>query len=152
MIFSIITSLLIIILDQLVKGWVISNMTLNSSLPLIPGVMDLYYIHNDGAGWGMFSGQIPLFIILTFIFVVYIAYLVYRNRFEAKNIHFIYGLLIGGGIGNLIDRLRLGYVIDMFRFEFINFPIFNIADASLSFGVFLMILVLIFRKDSDHIL
>lgn len=152
MIFSIITSLLIIIIDQLLKFWVTSNMSLNTSLPLVPGVMDLFYIHNDGAGWGMFSGQIPIFVILTLLFVGYIIYLSYRNRFEDRYIHLIYGLLIGGGIGNLMDRLRLGYVIDMFRFEFVDFPIFNIADAALTLGVILMILVLIFRKDTDHIL
>lgn len=146
------TSIIVIFLDQIIKLYTASNFQLMESQKLIPGFIEWLYIHNDGAGWGMLSGERPLFLLLTVVFSIYIIYLAWKNRWEASYIHLIYGLLLGGALGNFLDRLRLGYVIDMFHFTFIDFPIFNLADAALTIGIILLIAIIIFRKDSDHIL
>lgn len=143
MIIGLCLAFFIIIIDQLVKYWTLTQLDLYESLPGIPGVFDFFYIQNRGASWGILSGRMALFYLVTLVVVVYLLYLMYKTPNFQTLSHIAYGLLIGGALGNFIDRLLHGYVVDMFRLLFISFPIFNVADMSLTVGVVILV-VLVF--------
>lgn len=92
------------------------------------------------------------FLIITVLAAAYIIYLIFKNRDHHFITRLSYGLILGGAVGNFIDRIRLGYVIDMFRLKFIDFPIFNVADAALTIGVVLLIIVILFFENTEDVL
>lgn len=148
MIIGLCISFFVVIIDQLVKYWTINQIELHSSLPGIPNIFDFFYIQNTGAGWGILSGKMNLFFIATILILIYLIYLLYKTTPQQRLSQIAYGLLIGGAVGNFIDRIINGYVIDMFRLLFIDFPIFNIADMALTFGVIILIAVILFDLES----
>ena len=125
-------------LDQWVKLWITDNLPLGQRMPLWPGVVELHTVHNYGAAWSSFSGQRWFLLGVTGIIVLAVAYLLVR-RIVRHPLGVAAGLLIlSGGIGNLIDRIRLGYVVDMFQFEFWqSYPVFNVADICVGVGAVL---------------
>lgn len=139
----------IVIIDQLVKFWTITELSLHQSSPGINPIFEFYYIQNTGAGWGILEGRRWLFIIITVVIVSYLLYLMYHTDSKQKLTQIAYGLLIGGAIGNFIDRLLNGYVVDMIRLTFINFPIFNVADIALTLGVCCLIVMIIFNLEGN---
>ena len=134
---------LIVCIDQFTKYLVVQNIPLHSADEFIPKVVSLTYIQNNGAAWSILEGQFALFYIVTAIVTITIIYYLQKyakgDRLLALSLSFI----LGGTIGNFIDRLFLKYVIDMIQLEFIHFPIFNIADSALVIGVALLIVYLI---------
>lgn len=149
MIIGLCLAFFMIIIDQLVKYWTITQLDLLESLPGIPGVFDFFYIQNTGASWGIFSGQMGLFFVVTLIVISYILFLMYKTPNHHLWSQLSYGLLIGGALGNFIDRLINGYVVDMFRLQFISFPVFNVADMALTFGVIGLIIVVLFDLEGE---
>lgn len=133
-------------IDQLIKFEVVSTIALGSSRILIPKVLALTNLHNDGAAWSMLAGKQTFFIIITILAIIVIGYFLYRYR---QNTAMLIGLsfILAGAIGNFIDRLWQGYVVDMFEILFINFPIFNFADSCLTIGVIWLIICIIREKD-----
>ena len=106
-------------------------------MPFIPGIMELRTVHNYGAAWSSFSGQKWLLLIVTCGIVLAVAFVVVR-RIVRHPLGLVAGfLLVSGGIGNIIDRIRLGYVVDMFNLLFMNYPVFNIADCCIVVGAIL---------------
>lgn len=148
MFIAILVSLLVILWDQVVKWIIISHFKLYESAQGIPGVFDWFYIQNKGASWGFFENQFLLFYIVTIVAVVYLLYLLVTSPPKKWYTKVLYGLLIGGAIGNFIDRIRLGYVVDMIRLSFIDFPIFNVADMCLTIGIIGFIVIILFNKDN----
>ena len=138
--------LILTICDQLLKSWVASSIVLGGSKQLIPGIIELTNLRNSGAAWSIFEGQQTFFTIITIIAIIVIGYFIWQYR---KNIPMLIGLslIMAGTIGNFIDRLRQGYVVDMFETTFINFPIFNLADMCLTIGVILLIICILKEKD-----
>ncbi len=138
--------LILTICDQLLKSWVASSIVLGGSKQLIPGIIELTNLRNSGAAWSIFEGQQTFFTIITIIAIIVIGYFIWQYR---KNISMLIGLsfTMAGTIGNFIDRLRQGYVVDMFETTFINFPIFNIADMCLTIGVIWLIICILKEKD-----
>ena len=98
------------------------------------------YIQNDGAAWSILEGQMWFFYIITVIVIGVVIYYLQKYGKNSRLFSVALALILAGSIGNFIDRIRFEYVIDMVRLEVINFPIFNVADMSLSIGVFLMII------------
>ena len=143
---AIVIILILTICDQLLKSWVASSIVLGGSKQLIPGIIELTNLRNSGAAWSIFEGQQTFFTIITIIAIIVISYFIWQYR---KNIPMLIGLslIIAGTIGNFIDRLRQGYVVDMFETTFINFPIFNIADMCLTIGVIWLIICILKEKD-----
>ena len=139
-------SVILIGIDQWVKYWTVTNLALGESQDFIPSVLSLTYIQNRGAAWSILEGQMIFFFIITVIAVTVITYLLIKYRNE--HWLFLLGLSfdLAGAIGNFIDRMRLGYVIDMFQTEFITFPIFNVADATLFIGVVGIFIYTIFEE------
>lgn len=131
-------SAVVIGLDQWLKIWIVANYQLGETHSLIDNVLSLTYLQNTGAAWSILEGKIIFFAIITVIAVVVVVYLLFR--YQNSSLWFLFGLafVLGGAIGNFIDRLQHGFVVDMFQLDFINFPIFNIADMSLVFGVILI--------------
>lgn len=133
-----IISALLILVDQVVKWWTVQTIPLNSGIGFIDGVISFFYLQNTGAAWGIFSGRMIFFYAITVVAVVAMVYLMVQEKGKSKLAMTSYALILSGAIGNFIDRVRLGYVVDMIRFEFIDFPIFNVADMCLTIGVALL--------------
>ena len=157
-IISIIIIAVSIAIDQILKFAVVENIDTGEIIKVIHfgdfDVFSLTHITNKGAAWSMMEGK--TWFLVGFPLVVIIGGLVYMyfKRNEGKLLLVSLALLIGGGIGNLIDRIRLGEVVDYIRFEPINFPVFNFADICVVFGVIMLAVYFLFfdksqKKKSD---
>ena len=142
-----IVALLVIILDQWLKYWVAGNIALNSGIKeLIPGVLSLVNIHNEGAAFGFLSGGNAriYFIIICGVFTVAVIVALATNFISGSLGRWSAIFIMAGGIGNCIDRILYGFVQDMFKVEFFNFPIFNVADIFITVFCFVFILHILF--------
>ena len=130
--------ILIIGLDQLTKFILNNNLVLNSPYPVIKGVFYLTLVHNKGAAFGILKNQLLLFILSSILAII----LIYFNLKKSKNQKKLFlndlalGLILSGAIGNLIDRLFLGYVVDFLDFRV--WPVFNVADSAITVGAVLL--------------
>ena len=135
-------ALCVVLLDQASKEWVRGAFSLHESVPVIPGFFHLTYIRNTGAAWGLFSGQnIALSALALVMLAVLVAFR--RKILPPGRVHRVaLGLLCGGIVGNLFDRLRLDYVVDFLDFFVRNshFPAFNVADSAICIGVGIYVL------------
>ncbi|WP_367341606.1 signal peptidase II [Limosilactobacillus sp.] len=127
-------TILFLLLDQVVKWAVSTHIAMNHTLVLLPGVMGLTDLHNRGAAWSILEGQQWFFVVITIVALIIIVALMYHFR-EQRPVMVCLSLILAGAIGNFIDRIRLGYVVDMFETLFIDFPVFNVADCCLTIGV-----------------
>jgi signal peptidase II len=129
---SIIIVGVLIILDQITKFLVSANLKAHEAFPVFKDVFHITLIHNKGAAFGFFKGMLPLFILLSIVTIFLI--ILYANRFHQGYHYLRTGLLLilAGTIGNLIDRVRLGYVIDFIDLRI--WPVFNIADMTITIG------------------
>lgn len=127
----------ILALDQWVKYWITANLPLGESMPLLPGFMQLRTVHNFGAAWSSFSGMRWLLVGVTSVIVLAVAYVLVRRIVRHPLGVAACFLILSGGLGNIIDRVRLGYVVDMFDFQFMNYPVFNVADIAVVCGAVL---------------
>lgn len=150
MISYLIVAALLVVCDQLVKYWVVSNLSLGEAMNVIPNVFSLTYYQNSGAAWSILQGQMWFFAIVTFVAVPLCIWLLWKNRRGSKFYSLALGLVIAGALGNFIDRMRLGYVVDMFQTDFINFPIFNVADMCLTIGVVMVFIYALFEERSER--
>lgn len=146
-------ALVIIAIDQWTKWLVVKNMELGEQIELLSPYVSLFSHRNKGAAWGMLEGQMWLFTIVTVVVVVGILYYFHK---EAKGIPLFsisLMLLLGGAIGNFIDRLFRGEVVDFVSVLIpiiqYDFPIFNVADAALTFGVITLILYMILDEKKN---
>lgn len=139
MIIYYIIAMILIGLDQLSKYLTVQEIALGEIVHVIPDILSLTYIRNSGAAWSILEDQMIFFYVITVVVVGALIYFLHtegkRSPIASTGIAFI----MGGAIGNFIDRLHLKYVIDMIRLEFINFPIFNVADMALTIGVIILI-------------
>lgn len=136
--------------DQAVKWLVMHTMVLGSSQPLLPPLLQLTRVHNYGAAWSSFSGARWLLIGLTaagMCVLIWLLVKIVRHPLGQWSL----AIILGGGIGNLIDRVRLGYVVDMLDTMFMDFPVFNVADVFVVCGtVCALIYYLAFYSKSDE--
>lgn len=110
----------------------------------IPGLFHITHIKNTGAAWSLLEGQTWLFVLVTLIFFAAVGWLI-RKKYLTKKFELVcLAMIAGGAIGNLIDRIAAGAVTDMIRLEFINFPVFNVADCFVTTGCILLILYVLF--------
>lgn len=130
--FAVLGAALVVCADQYVK-LLLRSMELGETAALLPGVLRLQLVHNYGAAWSSFSGERTLLVVFTGAGLVLLAYLALRIVRHPLGVWALW-LVIGGGVGNLIDRVNLGYVVDMLATEFMNFPVFNVADIFVTCG------------------
>ena len=125
-------------LDQWLKAYVTANIPLGASQPLLPGFVELNTVHNYGAAWSSFSGMRWLLVAVTCAIVAAVAYVLVKRIVRHPLGVAACCLVLSGGVGNIIDRVRLGYVVDMFHFEFWpTYPVFNVADICVVAGAVL---------------
>ena len=129
--------LAMIVGDQALKGWTVSHLELGESTPFIPAIMQLTRVHNYGAAWSSLSGKTVLLIAVTAVMMIAVAVLLLRRVVRQPLGVAACLLILGGGIGNIIDRIRLGYVVDMFDLLLFSYPVFNLADCFVVVGAIL---------------
>ena len=127
--------LILVVIDQVVKFLVRANIPLGESIPFIPYVMDLTYVQNTGAAFSLLREHTWLLTIVTAALMAVIAVILWKKIFPHPLAMWTLTAVLGGGLGNLIDRVRLGYVVDMFNFQFMTWPVFNVADILVVCGV-----------------
>lgn len=137
----------IVAADQVTKWLVVTRIPLFHQVPAIPGLFHLTHVRNTGAAFSMLEGMRWLFLLIFILFAIAIVWEFSKKRWPFTMLERWYIVAIfGGGLGNVIDRVRLGYVVDMIEVEFINFPVFNVADCFISCGCVLLLLHLVFRN------
>ncbi len=143
---------IVLFTDQTVKSLISSNMLLNENIPVLNNIVSLTKTYNTGAAFGIFQDGTRFLSVFSILAIVLMCVYVIKN-YKSLNLLGIvaWGLVLGGTIGNFVDRLSLGYVLDFIRLDFVNFPIFNIADLSINCGAALLIIYIIFAsKGSEH--
>ena len=150
--YAVLWCVIAIFIDQITKWLVVHNLKGKDSITIIPNVFELHYLENRGAAFGMLQNKQIIFLIGASIVLIAIGYLYGEIPHTSRYfwLRFCAVLVCAGAIGNMIDRIRLNYVIDFFYFSLIDFPIFNVADCYVVVAcVLFAILVLFYYKDED---
>ena len=124
-------------------------MTLGESIPILPNIFHITYILNPGAAFGLFANQTFFFIVLAVLMIAAVIYFYPAIKRESTWMQVGIGLLLGGAIGNLIDRIQIGMVVDFFDFRI--WPIFNIADVGIVCGAFIIVITSFLAKEKDEV-
>ena len=152
MLYSIV-GILVIIIDQLVKFWVEDTLFGTDIVRFIPGVISLVNVHNYGAAFGFLdtSGARIYFLVAAGLFALLVVIALATNFITGRLSRWCLVFVAAGGLGNMIDRLLYGYVVDMFKVELFNFPVFNVADIFITVFSILFVLAMFFEKPDDDI-
>jgi len=143
--YSIFIAAVVIVLDQITKNALVKALA-NGPITVIKRFFQLIYVENYGIAFGMFKNNTLFFIITQSVISVFVAFAIYKLHNKSIPVTICLSLILGGAIGNLIDRIRLGYVIDFFSFSIFP-PVFNVADSAIVTGAILLSLILVFNKD-----
>lgn len=133
----------LIVIDQLVKAYVVQNIALGEIKSWIPNLVSLTYLQNRGAAFSMFQDQQWFFALITFVVMGVAVWYLHKHIEDSWWLVTGLVLIIAGGLGNFIDRISQGFVVDMFHLDFINFAIFNVADSYLTVGVIVLVLAML---------
>ena len=147
----IILSIILLVIDQISKILVVKLIDINHPIEIIKNFFYLTYTHNTGAAFSILTGQRILLILVAIVILVIIFNYLRKNKVEEKIDILAFSLIIGGAVGNLLDRIIRGYVIDFLDFKIFgyNFPVFNLADTFIVIGVFLLLITII-RKEHNN--
>ena len=139
----------IVAADQITKYLTVLYIPNLGAQPLIPGLLQISYVQNTGAAFSSFEGQQWLFTLIFVAFTILIFYEYFKKPLGFTTLErWCIAAIYGGGLGNMVDRVRLGYVVDMIETTFIDFPVFNVADCFITCGcVLLMVHLFLFHKD-----
>lgn len=133
----------LIALDQLVKSYVVQNIALGEIKSWIPNLVSLTYLQNRGAAFSILQDQQLLFAVITLVVVVGAIWYLHKHMEDSFWMVLGLTLIIAGGLGNFIDRVSQGFVVDMFHLDFVNLAIFNVADSYLTVGVIVLLLAML---------
>ena len=133
----------LIVLDQLVKAYVVQNIALGEIKSWIPNLVSLTYLQNRGAAFSMLQDQQWFFALITFVVMGVAVWYLHKHIEDSWWLVTGLVLIIAGGLGNFIDRISQGFVVDMFHLDFVNFAIFNVADSYLTVGVLVLLLAML---------
>ena len=136
-------------LDQFTKYLVVAGIPLHTEIPAIPGLFHLTYVQNTGAAFSSFEGQLWLFVLVFAVFTGAIIWEFSGKRWPFTDLErWLIVAIYGGGLGNMIDRVRMGYVVDMIETTFMEFPVFNVADCFITCGcIALMASLILLNKE-----
>ena len=146
MIFNLILTIILVIIDQATKYLTVQNIELGQVIEFIPNIVSLTYIRNTGAAFSILEGQMWFFYIVTIIVIGVLIYYMYTEAKKDRMLGILLSFILAGAIGNFIDRLMLQYVVDMIKLEFIDFAIFNVADSYLTVGVILLFIYTFYQE------
>ena len=144
---------ILVAIDQYTKYLVVTNMQPYSDEKKIIGdSLVLYFIKNTGAAWGSFSKNTPVLAGISVVMIIFLGYLFFKNieRDDRKLLRIFTIITIGGAVGNLIDRIRLNYVVDFIYAKFINFPVFNFADICVTVSMLVILYIFIYKDDEEE--
>lgn len=144
--------------DQILKYWVVTHLAVGESAPFLPSFMQLTRLHNYGAAWSSFSGRTVLLVVFTAVLLAVVALLLLKKVVRHWTGITACTLILSGGIGNIIDRIVHGYVVDMFDLQLFSYPVFNLADCCVVVGAILGGIYYLFlyekydkkKKEPDH--
>lgn len=139
-------SIILAAADYVIKLLVINNLKPVGSVEIIPGLFSLKYVENRGAAFGMLSNARWIFIVFTIVIIIALVIVIVRKKIDSKLFNVAAILIIGGGIGNLIDRIFYGYVVDYLSISFFP-PVCNLADYCITIGAILMVVYLLLFSD-----
>ena len=142
-------SAVVVALDQITKYLTVANIPLYGEVTFLPGILDLTYVRNTGAAFSSFEGMQWMFALIFLIFTGLILWEYFKKPMPfSKFERFCIAAIYGGGLGNMIDRFRQGYVVDMIETVFMDFPVFNVADIFITCGcAALLVSLIFFNKD-----
>ncbi|MCQ2751545.1 MAG: signal peptidase II [Coriobacteriales bacterium] len=143
-------SILLILADRATKLWAVNNVDSVTLKAFVDGLASFILVKNEGAAFGMGAGRHTLFITIAVVVIVIIVVWLLVKRHHGLLEVLSLSLISAGAIGNVIDRIQYGYVVDFIKFDFINFPVFNFADICVCVGVFLFIIAMILEIVRDH--
>ncbi|MGZ3650714.1 MAG: signal peptidase II [Bdellovibrionota bacterium] len=151
------TNGLVLALDQITKNAVVARFRLGESLPLVSNFLSLTRVHNVGAAFGLLATlpsnlRDPFFFLVPGLTLAVIFFVFYRLRDNQSISTYALAMIVGGALGNLADRIRLGFVIDFLDFHWKSgwhFPAFNVADSAITLGVMLLLAAMLQEKDTD---
>ncbi|MBQ5973816.1 MAG: signal peptidase II [Oscillospiraceae bacterium] len=146
---SVLIAAAIVAADWFVKRYAENALQGTDGVVLVPGVLKLIYTTNDGAAWSMLRGQQTQFIVMTVAVLLVAVYLLVRGTVRGWFGVVSLSACIGGAVGNFIDRVRSGYVVDMFKTLFVSFPVFNVADSFLTLGCIALGVYILFFHDRE---
>lgn len=132
--------------DQLIKYFVLENLVDAGRVTAIPHILDLIYVENRGVAFGMFSDMRWFFVVITSIVIIAFIVMLFKGGYKSKLFSISCALIVGGGIGNLIDRLMYGFVVDYLQLSFFS-PVCNFADYCITIGTVLLVIYLLFYSD-----
>ncbi len=134
---------MVLVIDQWTKRWVVTHMAVAEQIPIIEGFFSITSHRNRGAAFGILQNQQWLFISITIVVVIFLLIYIWRLRNEQPMTTFALSLVLGGALGNFIDRVRTGEVVDFFHFQYdvYHFPIFNVADSVIVTGVIILVIL-----------
>lgn len=148
-----ILAIFIIVFDQLTKYWVVENIGLTDSIKIIPNIVDFVYVKNTGAAFSFLANKtygIVLLSMISIIFCIAVILFIAKKKPTNKLLLSSLALMFSGAVGNVIDRVVRGFVVDFIELTFINFPVFNVADIAITVGaVLLIIYVSFFDKEKS---
>lgn len=146
-----IVAVIALIIDQAVKYWTSANIIVNTGkVTLIPGFIHLANVHNYGAAFSFLEGARWFFVVLCILFVALVIFVLAKNIISTPVARWMAVLVMAGAVGNCIDRIVCGYVVDMFEFEFFTFPVFNVADIFITCGAIAFCLCVLFEKEGKQ--
>ncbi len=129
----------IVALDQVTKYLTVAHIALGEAIPFLPGLLQLTYVQNTGAAFSSFEGQQWLFALIFVVFTGLVLWEYFRGSMGFTPLEWwCIAAIYGGGLGNMIDRVRMGYVVDMIETTFMEFPVFNVADCFITCGCVLL--------------
>ena len=139
----------VVALDQYTKYLTVAHIAQYADVPFIPGFLGFTFVKNTGAAFSSFEGQQWLFALIFAVFTAAILWEYFKKPMLFTTLErFCIAAIYGGGLGNMIDRVRLGYVVDMIETKFMDFPVFNVADCFICCGCVLLLISLMFwNKD-----
>ncbi len=146
LIFDFMLLILLVCVDQFTKYTAVLKLKNQPAFNIIDGVLEFNYLENRGAAFGMLQNQKSFFVFVAVIFLGVIIYVLTKTPDDKKytKLHFLLVMIAGGAIGNMIDRLKLDYVVDFIYIVLINFPIFNVADMYVTFSTVILIIQILF--------
>ena len=149
---STLIAIFVVLLDQVSKHFVCTNLKPVGNIPIIKGILDFTYVENKGAAFGILSDNRIVFMVFSVIIIAVLGYIVAMYHGQSKLFDVCLGLIVGGGVGNMVDRAFLGYVIDFIDFCAFDFWIwvFNIADCAVVIGCILAIIFVLFDKKAQN--
>ena len=147
--FSVIIIFILITIDQLIKNWATVYLLPVKTMEVIPSIVQLRYVLNDGAAFGLFGGSKFFLVIVTSVGLLFLLYFIFFKKDIDKFEKFSLIMVFSGGVGNLINRIASGYVVDYIDPLFVNFAVFNFADCLVCVGVFFLVVRVFIQEQRD---